>query len=339
MEDPETISAALNEVSNEVVENDVNDEATNEVEQEQEQQTAQSEQDKAQSEDEQQGQEQAEPETAEKEAETEAETEAEEKAAETAEPATRKELSDAEIALRDLESQVPVSAVARQRAIKRDLAQELQQTKLEIARLRGRLEAETAKEQQQQATRSEPTPAQSPLDAFISEHGEDEIAPASVLKAESDFQRMQREQAEQKQRLQHATSVTEQSIQSARLTMSDSQLGEGLGLDAVVGLAKQFNLLTQADYQYAVSFGEKTAEKLYTMSIDRIKQAKGIPLQELSRRVQLRAASKGATNVIKPKQQQQKGKTGPSPPGAAETTTATDEEPSQFADILDFMSK
>jgi hypothetical protein len=217
--------------------------------------------------------------------------------------------------LKALESTVPAGVVAGKRQEIRDIkvqtAEQLEaertarfEAEVEKARLEGKLEAlqeaGIAAQQQQQEQKE---PEKSPRDKYLEEIDDPgAFIPANVQIEQENWEKTQQQQQTQQAQLQQAIANVNESLAKAKTTMTDGVLGQGLGLESVVGLAKQHGLITEADNNYAASHGKAAAATLYQIAVNKIQRAGGQPMQELTKRIQLKKANPSQKTNVNPQQ-------------------------------------
>ena len=157
---------------------------------------------------------------------------------------------------------VPLPIVMELKHELRDMKQENQQLKQRFEELQNKPQDEVP----------DPDPVPAYIDSYKKEYyeengeypDEDNIPiPAKVILARDEW----RERNAQKSKAQTDAQVREQAIANARITMSDEAFGEGLGLDAVVGIGEHF--LTEGDKLDIRNAGPKCADVMYRRCYDR----------------------------------------------------------------------
>lgn len=179
------------------------------------------------------------------------------------------------------------------------------EAELKAARLQGQLDAQQAR-----------PPEKSPLELAAEEQTKTEgrvisvdevIVDGKLLKAQ---QKWEKDQTGNQAR-QQATQDYHAGLEAALLTMTDENLGEGLGLQSLCKLGD--HLLTDEDHREIFMAGKKCGTVLYKKVKERILKAGGAEAQELQERL------KPQTSQPKPKEKQpEKDKTKKEEPPEAE---------------------
>ena len=95
--------------------------------------------------------------------------------------------------------------------------------------------------------------------------------PVSVFKKQRAFEAQQTKKVEQFQTAKSAKDKLVSSIANAKTSMTDEELGEGLGFDSVVAMGS--SLLTQEDLDDIRAVPSRGGKKLYDLSLMRAKEA------------------------------------------------------------------
>lgn len=236
-------------------------------------------------------------------------------------------------------AQVPVAVVKGLREDKRALREQL--SAAQIAQARAEAKAELYAEMVKngvQAPSAPQTPKEaekSPLEKFAAEYP-GEAVPVEVFIKQREWDQQQATVVETQTKTQTLAQQVEASVADAKVRLADEKVGEGLGLDAVVGLARQHGLVTEADENYAMQQGKHAADTLYQVAILKIKQSGGVPAQEFNRRVIAAQTNRQApvvpTKINQPPVVPAKPVTGGKPP-----ETPVVEEPDDSDRITKFM--
>ena len=186
-------------------------------------------------------------------------------------------------------SHIPGSVAASLREDRRALREENSLLRSETAELKGRIDALTEIVAQQRAggvNGEQPGGEEelSPLEEFERDYP-DSSPDAATLIAERKWQEQKAADRAAQAESQTHSEIMSQAVQDARVVMSDERMGQGLGLDSVVGLARQSGLITQIDEHYVCQFGAEAPKELYKIAIQKIRTAGGQPMQELTRRI------------------------------------------------------
>jgi hypothetical protein len=185
------------------------------------------------------------------------------------------------------EGYVPIATHAELRAKSRDknndLRQQLNASQIALAKAEGKSEA--LEQMAAKPAKDLTPPEKSPLEVFEEEYPGEAVT-ATVMLDQRRWDDAQTEQQAVQTRTQTQGQQVEDGIALARDTYSAEKMGsEELTLDAVVGLARSQGLLTEKDVANLAPFGKRAGTVLYNLATSAIKQAGGVPLQELNRRV------------------------------------------------------
>lgn len=183
-------------------------------------------------------------------------------------------------------------AVAKQlRQDRRDLQEKLAQE--QVARARAEARAELLEELHQKGmfsgkpeTAQQPAVEKSPLEKFAEEFP-DEPAPVKVQIEQENWRQQQQAAQARKQEVESRTmTLTQQVAQGIQKAKEQySRLGEGLGLDDVVGLAKAYKLISQEELEALTPLGVRAGTMAYNLAVEAIRSAGGPALAEMARRV------------------------------------------------------
>ena len=232
--------------------------------------------------------------------------------------------TDEEEAIETVEpGKVPVGVVKELRQTVRDLRTQNAETEGRLTQLSQMIVQQRGTSQEQNTEIGKPEVELSPLQKFAEEYPD--MAPdAETLIAERSWHEAKvTERAEVAEQTRLDTEI-ETSKSNARQQFSAQAIGEGLDIDSVVALARQSGVLTQADYNYASSKGINSAQTLYRLAIQNIRDARGEPLKVLNSRIANRKpASRQKTNVNS------------SPPGGEPETG--EEIEGDFSNITNFL--
>jgi len=179
------------------------------------------------------------------------------------------------------EDMVPASVVG---GIRRNL----RASELEAARLRGQLEAQQTK-----------PPEKSPIELAAEEQGvsvDDVDINGKLYKAQQAWEKDQT----QNQVRQQATQDYQSGSEAAMITMTDENLGEGLGVEALGKVGE--HLLTDTDHQEIFMAGKKCGTVLYKKLKERILEAAEPGTEELCKRLKPQKKSQPKP-PIKPKKE------------------------------------
>lgn len=225
-------------------------------------------------------------------------------------------------------------AVAKQlRQDRRDLQEKLAQE--QVLRARAEARAELLEELHQKGmfsgkpeTAQQPAVEKSPLEKFAEEFP-DEPAPVKVQIDQENWRQQQQAAQAKKQEVESRTlTLTQQVAQGIQKAKEQySKLGEGLGLDDVVGLAKAYKLISQEELEALTPLGVRAGTMAYNLAVDAIRTAGGPALAEMARRVAI-ARSRQASpmkNDVNGTQPKPKSKTN-TPPAPAGGGTPQDDD-------------
>ena len=187
------------------------------------------------------------------------------------EPAEKTEKPDEDLAQAALDETEEESEVDPKDAVIGDFRRKLRASELEAARLQGQMQA-------QQAKPAEP----SPIELAAKEQG------VSVNEVVIDYELLQKHEAWKTQQAegqaqQQANQDYQTGSEAATLTMTDENLGEGLGLESLAKLGN--HLLTDTDRQEIFMAGKKCGPVFYKKLKQRIQEAGGAEAQELQKRL------------------------------------------------------
>lgn len=241
------------------------------------------------------------------------------------------------------ETHVPVAVVKDLRADKRNLQQQLDAERIARAKAEARAEllAElAAKGVNPQAKSSveddQSQITESPLERFGREFP-DEAVPARIMLDQRKWEQEQTALQASQAKTQTLAEQVQTSIAKAKETLSDEKVGEGLGLDSVVGLARQAGLITSMDEQYAASQGIHAAQAMYNQAVFKIKTAGGTAAQELNRRILAARATRQASatpNGPKTPTKTNNNNQSPAKPGKSPIKSDDDEAASNITNFL-----
>lgn len=188
-------------------------------------------------------------------------------------------------------------------------------------------------------TVQQPAVEMSPLEKFAEEFP-GEPAPVEVQIAQENWRQQQTQALTQRQAVESRTlTLTQQVTQGIEEAKNYySKLGEGLGLDDVVGLAKAYKLITNEQLEALSSQGVDAGTLAYTLAQKAILRSGGPATAELARRVAVarsRQTSPVPTTKTNVNGTQPKPKTTNTPAASAKGGTPQDD--SGISDLAKFI--
>lgn len=162
------------------------------------------------------------------------------------------------------------------------------------------------------------TEEKSPLEQFAEEFP-DESPTTKVLLEQKKWEKDQQQQQAQRQRAEETGKTLHQQVSQGieHARRQYAALGEGLGLDAVIGLAKNAGVLTEKDFNNCAPFGTDAGHQLYNLAVKRIQAQNGPALAELSRRVAAARIARPASPNVNGNSPKPKPTTNSAAPGNA----------------------
>lgn len=145
---------------------------------------------------------------------------------------------------------------------------------------------------------AEPEPEEkSPLEEWAEENPD--LAPdAATMLAERQYQKDLQAKGVQTEQMQKLKDDIVYSMDYARkVQLSEARMGVGLDVDSVVALARQHNLITPVDQEYAAAQGREAAQTLYGIAVNKIRKAGGVPLKILQTRIASRKSNPKQTRT------------------------------------------
>lgn len=232
-------------------------------------------------------------------------------------------------------------AVAKQlRQDRRDLQEKLAQEQVLRARAEARAELLTELHQKgafsgKSETAPQPAAEKSPLEKFAEEFP-DEPAPVKVQIEQENWRLNQAQAQTRRQEVESRTLTLSQQVAQGIQEAKEhyGKLGEGLGLDDVVGLAKAYKLITQEQLEALSPQGIDAGSLAYELSKKAILRSGGPAAAELARRVAV-ARSRQTTSTSQPVNgKQPKPKTNAP---AASAKGGTPQDDSGISDLAKFI--
>jgi hypothetical protein len=185
---------------------------------------------------------------------------------------------------------IPVHAELRAKARKTEETLRQQLSASQIAQARAEARAEVlaemaAKGQKPETPNTPPAPKEkSPLEKFAEEFPGEAVTASVMLEQRT----WDNQQVQVKANQTHAQTLGQQineGLVAARSKYSPANMGVDLAFDAVIALAEQHGLITPETKASFAPLGRHAGSQLYEFAKNVIRDAGGVPLQELNRRI------------------------------------------------------